>query len=67
MLILANYSHSSQIQYTTSSDHQWKFPLVQELTQSIISAKHLYGASLDLSYVTFSYRADETLILYRTG
>lgn len=40
---------------------------MQELTRSIVSAKHLLNTSLDLSVTTFSYRSDETLILYRTG
>lgn len=62
-----NFRSVSQIQYTTSSDHQWKFPLVQELVRAIIAAKVQLGGALDLSYETFRYRSDETLIVYRTG
>lgn len=39
-----------QIQYTSPSEHQWKFPLVRELTQAITANKQLLGASLDVDY-----------------
>jgi hypothetical protein len=32
-----------QIQYSSSSDEQWKFPLVQELAAAIVAAKHMLG------------------------
>lgn len=40
---------------------------MQELTSGIIAAKLQMGDALDVSYETFRYRNDETLILYRSG
>jgi len=53
------------IQYTSSSDHQWKFPLVSELSQAIIHAKVFLGDKLDIDYRIHVYRESETLIFYR--
>lgn len=39
---------------------------MQELVRAIVSAKIQLGSALDLSYETFRYRNDETLIIYRT-
>lgn len=68
------------IQYTSPSDHQWKFPLVQELSQALLLLHSLKAEvkklpspltphdrlikSLNLETATFVYRADETLVFY---
>ena len=40
---------------------------MQELVRGIAAAKLQVGSALDLSIDTFTYRTDETIILYRTG
>eukprot|EP01038_Epipyxis_sp_PR26KG_P012335 gene12335-16544_t len=55
----------TMIQYTTTSDHQWKFPLVQELVRGVISSKLILGDKLPIDYVIFKYKTDESLIIYR--
>ena len=54
------------IQFTSSSDHQWKFPLVTELSQAILHAKVFLGKEFDIDYRINVYREAETLIFYRT-
>ena len=58
------------IQYTTPSEHQWKFPLVQSLVRVI--AANIYAAEHTEDKVApalgmriFSYRDDKSLILFR--
>lgn len=57
-----------QIQYTTTADHQWKFPLVLELTQSILAGRLLLdplASAIDVQYNTYQVTS-ETVIFYRT-
>mmetsp|Transcript_30298 Transcript_30298/g.28939 ORF Transcript_30298/g.28939 Transcript_30298/m.28939 type:complete len:679 (-) Transcript_30298:8-2044(-) len=63
--VLIGYKPVTLIQFTTPTDHQWKFPFVSELAHSIVKAKLLLGSSLDIGYEIYSYREDKSLILYR--
>jgi hypothetical protein len=38
-----------QIQYTSSSDHQWKFPLVAQLSKAIMAGQHAGAADTSAS------------------
>ena len=53
------------VQYTTSTDHQYKLPLVRELSSTIVAAVELMKESSQLSYRIHKYMQEETLILYR--
>jgi hypothetical protein len=55
----------TMIQFTSSTDQQWKFPLVTELSQAILHAKMFIGDKFDIDYRVHEYRDSETLILYR--
>jgi hypothetical protein len=68
------------IQMESPSDHQWKFPFVKELIQSIVSAKQIFGDSKLLSissttnqthfpieHILFPFRKDYTLLFYRAN
>lgn len=55
----------TMIQFTSSTDQQWKFPLVTELSQAILHAKAFVGDKFDIDYRIHEYRDAETLILYR--
>lgn len=54
------------VQYTTSSDHQWKFPLVQKLTRGIVAAKAA-NEVWEVDYMVFRHDTQETLVLYRSN
>ncbi|KAJ1423696.1 hypothetical protein B484DRAFT_451807 [Ochromonadaceae sp. CCMP2298] len=66
MCVLMGAKPVTMIQYSSLSDEQWKFPLVQELTAAIVGAKHMLGDALDLSVEVYRYRSEETLIISRT-
>lgn len=55
------------MQYSTPSDHQWKFPLVQELSRAIAQVRLLLDKPFDVDMDTFTYKNDESLIIYRTS
>eukprot|EP00981_Chlorochromonas_danica_P002144 scaffold428_cov168-Ochromonas_danica.AAC.9 len=55
------------VQYTSPTDHQWKFPLVEKLTRGIVAAKEVFGESLGIDYTTFYSGQEETVIFYRTN
>ena len=57
----------SQIQYSTPTDFQWKFPLVSELSHSIVRTKLLLGNDFDVEFRTFKHKSDESLVFYRTN
>lgn len=67
MCLLAGGKPLVMVQYTSPSDHQWKFPLVQKLTRGIVAAKEVLGDRLDIGYTVFSYGSEETLVLYRSS
>ena len=61
------------IQYATPSEHQWKFPLVQQLVRAIAATVLTSGikdysdddSPPELGIRIFSYRNDKSLILFR--
>ena len=53
------------VQYTTESDHQYKLPLVRELSSTIVAAVELSKESSQLSYRIHKYKNEETIIFYR--
>jgi hypothetical protein len=54
-----------QIQYTSDTDAQWKFPLVRELSTAIILAVSELGSEFDVDYRVHKFRHFETLVIYR--
>lgn len=65
LCLLIGSKPATMIQFTSSTDHQWKFPLVTELSQAIIYAKTFLGNKFDVDYRIHEYRESETLIFYR--
>ena len=65
LCLLIGSKPATMIQFTSTTDHQWKFPLVTELSQAIIYAKTLMGDKFDIDYRIHEYRESETLIFYR--
>lgn len=65
-----HHQSSLQIQYTSSADHQWKFPLVPELTRALVAGTRLLpalSAALGVQLNTYQQSSPlETLIFYRT-
>jgi hypothetical protein len=53
-----------QIQYSSPSEHQWKFPLVRELSRAIVAAERVFGASFPFQHTTFRHGKDDTLVIY---
>lgn len=54
------------MQYTTPSEHQWKFPLVQELSQQLVAMHAAWRDSetFPFRWAVFKYFNDETLVVY---
>jgi len=67
LCVLLGYKPLTLIQYSSPSEHQWKFPMVRELSQSIVAAKMLLGDQLDVGMRKNKYRDDETLVFYRSA
>lgn len=66
--VLIGAKPMTMIQYTSSSDHQWKFPLVRELTESIVLGRSMFpllADEVDMQFNTYQVQS-ETLIIYRT-
>ena len=68
---MVEYLYSGQIQYTTPSDLQWKFPLVSELIEAIVAVEELVstggGEGSAIRHEQFKYGRDETLVLYNAA
>lgn len=65
MCVLMGAKPLTLIQYTTPNDHQWKHPLVRELSTAIVKSKLLLGDQLDVEFRIAKYSRDETLVFYR--
>lgn len=65
LCVLLGAKPLTMIQYESSSDMQWKFPLVNDLSSNIISFKALLGSEFEFDYRINIYKDAETLIIYR--
>jgi hypothetical protein len=65
LCVLLGAKPVTMIQYESSSDMQWKFPLVNDLSSNIISLKALLGPQFEFDYRVNIYKDAETLIIFR--
>ena len=67
LCVLVGAKPAVMVQYTSPTELQHKFPLVAELSRGVVTAATLLpDGAWDVGYSVDKYRADETLVIFRS-